>query len=499
VNTVQTIRNATTNLGRTGISTITNLLLTPLIIHHLGVEAFGIWALCLAVAGYFNLLDLGITSAAARYISHYRALEDWDELNKTISTSLTFYSGAAIISVLLALAVSLSAPHLVNVTPSQLPALRGVIVVMGFVAGLGFLTALPIQCVLAAQRWDSLNVCGTVVQALSAVASLVAVVLGAKVYALAIIMLVGGVANGLAGYLLCRRYLPQARFRPKWDRVAAVITMSNRVIYFSDNAVIAGMLSVEAVAAYAVAMKVVELMKSLVNAGSCVLGTVASEQSALGNTDTLRHLWIEGSKWSLVITLPMCLLFVLLGRGLLGAWIGQVPAGSVAVLACLAIAHVVDLSQMATYQILVNSGHHRFLARVLTVEAVANLGLSVLLIRYYGVFGVALGTAIPIVVRSGIVLPVYMSKLTGVSLGSYWREVGARPSLSAIPAWFLIVACWSRHIQMSRIGAVILVFAVLALAGTSAYVVCATPKQRVRLRSAFGFSSVPGGTNEWVA
>ena len=43
-------------------------------------------------------------------------------------------------------------------------------------------------------------------------------------------------------------------------------------------------------------------------------------------------------------------------------------------------------------------------------EAIANLGLSLLLVRFYGPVGVALGTLSPMIVSQLLVMPVYTSR-----------------------------------------------------------------------------------------
>ena len=91
MNTRQILKNAASNYGRMVVGIVTTLLLTLLVLHKLGAEAYGLWTLTLAVAGYFSLVDLGITGAAIRYITQYRALQDWPNLNKTIGSTLFCY------------------------------------------------------------------------------------------------------------------------------------------------------------------------------------------------------------------------------------------------------------------------------------------------------------------------------------------------------------------------------------------------------------------------
>ncbi|HLK34405.1 MAG TPA: hypothetical protein VKT29_15025, partial [Terriglobales bacterium] len=49
-------------------STAVSLLMMPFLVHTLGDRAYGLWALVVAVLGYYGLLDLGVTPAICQHI-----------------------------------------------------------------------------------------------------------------------------------------------------------------------------------------------------------------------------------------------------------------------------------------------------------------------------------------------------------------------------------------------------------------------------------------------
>ena len=53
-----------------------SLLVIPLFVNKLGVEGYGILVLGLSVAGLFQFLDLGISTAAVKYIAEWKAVQD---------------------------------------------------------------------------------------------------------------------------------------------------------------------------------------------------------------------------------------------------------------------------------------------------------------------------------------------------------------------------------------------------------------------------------------
>ena len=57
-------------------------------------------------------------------------------------------------------------------------------------------------------------------------------------------------------------------------------------------------------------------------------------------------------------------------------------------------------------------------------EGVVNLALSLWLVKSLGIFGVALGTFIPMLVTKLIVQPLYVCRVSFIPYGEYMRELG---------------------------------------------------------------------------
>src|SRR4051812_42375664 len=87
------------NVGATWLALVMHgavgLVLSPLILHRLGDEAFSVWVLVFALAGYFGLLDLGIRSSIVKYTAKFIASSDLDQLSRYLSTAVAFYTVVA--------------------------------------------------------------------------------------------------------------------------------------------------------------------------------------------------------------------------------------------------------------------------------------------------------------------------------------------------------------------------------------------------------------------
>jgi O-antigen/teichoic acid export membrane protein len=289
-----------------------------------------------------------------------------------------------------------------------------------------------------------------------------------------------------------RRLIPEVTLRPKWHKSkgrmilafagwSLVISVAFRLIYFSDTLVVGSIVSVSAVAAYMVVLKIIDLMRSFVCPGAAALGVFVSEQAALGGEEVLGAMWVSGSKWSLAIMLPVWCACMLLPAQLIDSWVGSVFDGSQYALMWLASSAIIDLTQSTGYQILMNSGRHKPLAISLAGEAAANLVLSILLCKHMGIVGVAIGTFIPCTVRCCLFYPIYMSRLTGLDLRSYLRRAIWPAVVMSVPTCLLILSYALFHLHSGRTSMLTLIGVCAFSFGTSVLFLGADANQRARI------------------
>ncbi len=126
------------------------------------------------------------------------------------------------------------------------------------------------------------------------------------------------------------------------------------------------------------------------------------------------------------------------------------------------------LVQSASSRILFGMGKHGKLAVVTMIEGVANLLLSILLVRPFGIMGDAIGTAIPLAGTFLLFMPFHLCSLLGIRMGTYLRQAYVLPLILCAPmvcstgAYAALGAC------RTHIGS----WQCTLLAGGLTYVVC---------------------------
>jgi O-antigen/teichoic acid export membrane protein len=112
------------------------------------------------------------------------------------------------------------------------------------------------------------------------------------------------------------------------------------------------------------------------------------------------------------------------GRPFIARWMGVQYLDAYPVLVVLVLAYYLALVQGPAVGLLYGLSRHKYFAVVNSVEGIVNLLLSILLVRRYGIVGVALGTLIPMVISTAFIQPVYVCRVARIDYFEYLRRIG---------------------------------------------------------------------------
>jgi O-antigen/teichoic acid export membrane protein len=229
----------------------------------------------------------------------------------------------------------------------------------------------------------------------------------------------------VAGYFVYRlnayRIFHDLRIRPSLVRRArlreltgfsiysSIIDWANKLNYQLDQLVIGAMLGSTAVAVWAPAERIISGTQRLTNQANGVLFPVIVDNDTTRKQAQLQQILLRGTQISLAMVVPIAISLFVLADPLIRAWLGARAAdvaGSIPVIQILSIAVAIRVGNATASTLLKGAGRHRLVAFANLGTGVVNVGLSLLLIRPYGLVGVAIGTLIPIALSTiGIIQP----------------------------------------------------------------------------------------------
>ena len=234
-----------------------------------------------------------------------------------------------------------------------------------------------------------------------------------------------------------------------------------------DTLIIGYYLTAVAVTLYAIPQRLVDSVRVLIMATGVVQPTV-SHFDAKGRSTEIQSLLINGTKYSLIIVLPVGCSYMFLGEELVSLWIGPKYASKAyPLLVILTFGIIAYVSQFTASRVLQGLAKHRVTSYAAICEAIANLVLSIALVREYGMVGVAIGTMIPMLCINIMVIPWYTCRVVGLSPILYVKEAYLTPIISVL----IFSAILHVLLNFTRIHTW-LSFWVVMLIGVSLYMVC---------------------------
>ena len=437
------LRNVLSNWAGFLVEACVAFYLSPFVIHTLGDTSYGIWILLTSLTGYFGILNLGLRPAINKYVAEFSAKGDERRLNETVNAVLSIYAGLATLVVLVTVAVFVSLDSLH--APAELLQNRWVVIIFGLQVALS-LPAVVFGGVLSGmQRYDLHNAIGVSTNLVRAIVT----VLLLRQYPT--LMTLASITFGasLIGYVLlawaARRQCPSLRLRLgksssetllmlfRYSGIAALITLGTRLFFYADSFIVGGLVSLAAVTHYAIATSLISYVKSFIGESTTVLNPAASALAAGDREDKLRTLAVYATRLSLALTLPLSLGLIFLGREFIVLWMGPSYAGSATILAILAGMLSLSIAQSGTVSILYGLGRHNTFVKLVMIEGVLNVALSIALGTIWGLVGIALGNGIAATVLGALLLPRLVSREMRIPMGTYLREAFLPPLLAAVP------------------------------------------------------------------
>jgi O-antigen/teichoic acid export membrane protein len=213
-----------------------------------------------------------------------------------------------------------------------------------------------------------------------------------------------------------------------------MIIVAARLRFRTDALVIGTFLSATAITYFTVGARLLEYSGEVVNSLAQIFVPMSSQLHATNDLDQLKKIVVAGNRACSFIIFPIATILVLLGKSVIEAWVGpRYVAQSYPVMLVLLVAYCLMLSQSACNRVLFGMAKHKILAIVTLVEGAANLALSIALVRRFGIFGDALGTAIPLSCTMLFFLPHHVCRLLKISLRTYIREAFTLPLVLCVP------------------------------------------------------------------
>ncbi len=449
-----------TNVGSNWAATLgavaVNYILTPFLIRTCGTEGYGIYMLIMSMAGYLSLLILGVPMASVRYFAEHEAEGDRAKLNETIGSCVGLYAMLGAVAVLIGAGLLFVFIRSYPIAPVWQWDSRVAFALQVLYVGIGFVTFLPEGIMHAHQDFVVRNLILLSILLLRLALTLVILRLVDSLALLAAIQVGCLVTDFTVSFLVIKhRYrglvFSFARFR--WATVRRIFSFSlyvlllnlgSRMFFYTSPIIIGAFMEMSYVSYYSVGNFFLIYLVEFVGGIAMVILPAATRLKTQKRSREVGEIFLKSSKIVFALSLYGGLFLIVLGPRFIAWWVSasfEVPAGRV--LQILVASALIYLPARGVAQpILVGLGKVEVPAVTCLAAGALSVLLGVVLVKPFGLPGLALGVGIPLVLMS-IVLLVLACRELSVSFLGFLRYAVLRSVLGTVPVLGLLL--WLRE------------------------------------------------------
>ncbi len=433
------------------LQVIVAFFMMPFIIRHLGKELYGVWLLIAAFVGYYGLLDFGISGAVMRYVSRSIGAKQREWTKYYVSTAFFVLCAVGLIIIVISFGASFIGKAFIT-SKENILLFKYSVIIAGCTVGLSFPLRVFDGVLNANLRVDLKR--GIEIGELIVRTILIVVILGKGygVLGLAVVsalcMLAEFVAKTIAAFVsdhtlrIGIRYISRDKAKEMQDFAFFNFIQSIAKILSEkiDPYTVAYFANIVAVTYYGVALSLANYFAEFFRALLGILLPVLSQKEGAKDIEGIRRVFLFVSKLTIIMATFIGSMVVLYGKQFLVCWLGAPFSRSYIIMVILIVPMIVAYGLFPSVFILNSMERHRINTYLDIVQGITNLFLSIILGFLWKTIGIALGTAIPLLMLGSFAKSHFACKVIKLSAFDYWRKmlsIFLRCEFLIVPVWFV--------------------------------------------------------------
>ncbi|OGT98276.1 MAG: hypothetical protein A2079_02600 [Geobacteraceae bacterium GWC2_48_7] len=419
---------------------------SPFVVSSLGKDLYGVWILIVSITGYFSVLDFGVNTAIVRYISSSTAQNNHDKARAVYSTSMAIFGCVSLAIVLFSLVIGYFFQDLFKLYNIPRTYLYAVFMLSALDLACSLLFSVYSGSLAGLQEFKFINASTILINIIKSILLVVLLKLGYSLLIMALLQLLASCLMALSQYIKMKSNYGFIQFSTQtinksslkmiydYSVYSFIIAVALKLLFYTDSVVIGAFINVSEIVFYAIPASLLNYLEKFIWAIVAVLVPVISANEANGNDNGNAKFYIIGTRYILLVSMPFLISLFFFGQDFIRIWMGkEIGDHSGMVLKLLLIGFGFSFSQLLANGILKGISKHKILAYILIVEAAANLVMSILLVKPYGVTGVAVGTLVPLVVAT-ITIIIFTCRLLELNFFKYFYQAYSGPLFGTVAA-----------------------------------------------------------------
>ena len=428
------------------LNTVVGLLYTPYMLRMMGQSEYGLYSLVASVIAYLTVLDLGFGNAIVRYTAKFRAEKKTEEQYEMFGMFLLLYLVIGIIAFGIGLGLYFNVGTLFGDTMTAVELDRARIMMLLLVANLAFTFPMSIWGSIIQAYEDfvfqkSLNIFRII---LNTAVMICLLHFGYKAVAMVVVQTIFNVLTLVVNFIYCRRKLNiHIYFRFKhfhWGFLKEVAIYSfwiflnaimDRVYWSTGQFVLGAIVGTAAVAVFAIAIQLEGMYMQFSTAISSVfLPKVTAMVATNRSRKEISDLFIRTGRIQYIVLAYILSGFIIFGRQFIELWAGAGYSDAYIISLLFFIPLTVPLIQNLGITILQARNEMKFRSVLYIIIALVSLAMQIVLTRFFGGIGCAMGVSGALVVGQILIMNVYYRRRQDLDIKTFWKEIS---KMSIIP------------------------------------------------------------------
>lgn len=428
------------------LNTVVGLLYTPYMLRMMGQSEYGLYSLVASVIAYLTVLDLGFGNAIVRYTAKFRAEKKTEEQYEMFGMFFLLYLVIGIIAFGIGLGLYFNVGTLFGNTMTAVELDRARIMMLLLVANLAFTFPMSIWGSIIQAYEDfvfqkSLNIFRII---LNTAVMICLLHFGYKAVAMVVVQTIFNVLTLVLNFIYCRRKLNiHIYFRFKhfhWGFLKEVAIYSfwiflnaimDRVYWSTGQFVLGAMVGTAAVAVFAIAIQLEGMYMQFSTAISSVfLPKVTAMVATNRSRKEISDLFIRTGRIQYIVLAYILSGFIIFGRQFIELWAGAGYSDAYIISLLFFIPLTVPLIQNLGITILQARNEMKFRSVLYIIIALVSLAMQIVLTRFFGGIGCAMGVSGALVVGQILIMNVYYQRRQDLDIKTFWKEIS---KMSIIP------------------------------------------------------------------
>jgi len=426
-------------------------IMTPLILHRIGVAGYGTWAVFLAINGLTSLADLGLVGTLSKFVAEYYARQDFVALARLLSSGLTLF---LVLDLVIGTAVWGASPLLVErlFRGSTMSNADLVVLLRCFliVIAANILSQLFASVTTGLQRLDLTHVMSGANVVMNAIFAGVLLLRGRGLRGLVYGYIGSAIVTIVIYLLLVRRILPQVALNPlRFDRTEArkmfgyslrlYVTQAAVVVHNQvEKVFLAILVGVAPVGWYDIASDIALKLRGAIGLILSPVLPAASELNALGDESRMKELYYRSHKYLALVGVPVVCYVAAVSNRFVTLWLGPNLRMIALPLSVLLAVNFFNLATGPGFMIFAGSGNLKPGVQSAILAIVLNVLLSLGLIYKFGFAGAVMGTAGALILASAYFMAVF-HRQSGYPIFRVLQESYFKPTLCSVLLLTLIL------------------------------------------------------------